>query len=58
MGKVHPEIRPLAADTRPTRATNKKTVAVWFGTVAMFEAERFGKVATLGRTNLVMRLTL
>ena len=39
-------------------ATNKKTVAVWFGTVAMFEAEGFGKVATLGRTNLVMRLTL
>lgn len=36
-------------------ATNLRAVAVWFGTVGMFEREGFKQVAVLGRSNLVMR---
>ena len=36
-------------------ATNMSAVALWFGTVGMFEREGFRKVAVLGRSNVVMR---
>jgi len=36
-------------------ATNPRAVATWFGSVAMFERERFRPVAVLGKSNVVMR---
>lgn len=39
-------------------ATHMRAVAVWFGNVTMFEREGFRKVATLGKSNIVMRKEL
>lgn len=36
-------------------ATNPGAVASWFGSVTMFERERFRPVAVLGKSNVVMR---
>jgi len=36
-------------------ATTPRAVATWFGSVAMFERERFRQVAVLGKSNVVMR---
>lgn len=36
-------------------ATHSTAVAIWFGSVTMFEKEGFRKVARLGRSNIVMR---
>lgn len=36
-------------------ATNPRAVATWFGSVAMFERERFRQEAVLGKSNVVMR---
>lgn len=39
-------------------ATHMRAVAVWFGSVSMFEREGFEEVARLGRSNLVVRKTI
>ncbi len=39
-------------------AATEKAVEIWFGTVGMFERERFKRVATLGRSHFVMRRTI
>ncbi len=39
-------------------ATHGRAVGIWFGTVAMFEAEGFRKVAAYGRSNILVRRTL
>jgi GNAT superfamily N-acetyltransferase len=39
-------------------ATHTKAVAVWFGSVSMFQKEGFRKVAVLGRSNIVMRRSI
>jgi ribosomal protein S18 acetylase RimI-like enzyme len=39
-------------------ATNMRAVAIWFGSQGMFRREGFEKVATLGRSNVVMRKNL
>ncbi|HEY7588267.1 MAG TPA: GNAT family N-acetyltransferase [Thermoplasmata archaeon] len=36
-------------------ATHPRAVAVWFGSVGMFEREQFKTVAALGRSNILMR---
>lgn len=36
-------------------ATNPRAVATWFGSVAMFQREKFRQMAVLGKSNVVMR---
>ena len=39
-------------------ATSRKTVGIWFGTVDMFERERFRTVCAYGNSNVLMRRTI
>jgi GNAT superfamily N-acetyltransferase len=36
-------------------STNPRAVAIWFGTVSMFQACGFSKIAPFGRSNVLMR---
>jgi GNAT superfamily N-acetyltransferase len=36
-------------------STNPRAVAIWFGTISMFQACGFSKVAPFGRSNVLMR---